>query len=92
MNDLLEIGEYVANDDPGAARAWVERLVQLAEHAATSPRAGRRVPEVGREDVRETFLKAYRLVYRVVPRGIVVLTVFEGRRRFPRDLGDPDDQ
>ncbi len=92
MNDLLEIGEYVASDDPKAARVWLDRLMALAVAAADSPRAGRRVPEVGRDDVRETFLKSYRLVYRVLPRGIVVLTVFEGHRRFPKDLDGDDDQ
>jgi toxin ParE1/3/4 len=48
--------------------------------AAENRRAGRIVPEIGREDVREIFLRSYRLVYRVTPKGMVVLTVFEGHR------------
>lgn len=47
------------------------------------------VPEIGRSDVREVFLRAYRLVYRVVGKDIRVLTVFEGHQRFPADA-DPD--
>lgn len=33
-----------------------------------------------REDVREVIERSYRIVYRVVSDGIVVLTVFEGHR------------
>jgi hypothetical protein len=35
---------------------------------------------MGREDIREVFLRSYRIVYRVRGRGIEVLTIFEGRR------------
>lgn len=88
--DLLAIGDYTAADDPAAARSWVERLRQRAVKASKVPRAGRVVPEVGRDDVRETFLRTYRIVYRVVDDGVVVLTVFEGHRL----LGelDPDER
>ena len=78
--DLLAIGDYIAVDRPAAARAWVERLRTRAANVADTPRAGRVVPELGRDDVREVFLRSYRIVYRVVPEGIVVLTVFEGHR------------
>jgi addiction module RelE/StbE family toxin len=78
--DLIAIGDYIAFDNPTAARSWVERLRQRALRAAETPRAGRIVPEIGRNDVREIFLRTYRIVYRVVDDGIVVLTVFEGHR------------
>lgn len=88
-SDLIEIGAYIAADDPGAARAWLEKLRQRALKASKVPRAGRVVPEIGRADVREVLLRSYRIVYRVVAGGIVVLTVFEGHRL----LGelDPDE-
>jgi mRNA-degrading endonuclease RelE of RelBE toxin-antitoxin system len=38
------------------------------------------VTEIGRDDIRETFLRSYRIVYRVDDGGITVLTVFEGHR------------
>lgn len=81
--DLLEIGDFIAADNPAAARVWVDRLRARALLAAKTPRAGRRVPEFDREDVRETFLKSYRIVYRILAKEIVVVTVFEGHRRFP---------
>ena len=88
--DLQEIGDYIADDDPRAADRWVERLFERAERAAALPLAGRRVPEIGRDDVREVFLRTYRLVYRVLDASIDILTVFEGHRRFPADVVDDD--
>ena len=51
---------------------------QTAERAARMPRAGRIVPEIRREDVREVFLRSYRIVYGVRDDHIVVFTVFGG--------------
>lgn len=75
-------------DNPATARSWVERLTQRALHAAELPFAGRSVPEIGRDDVREVFLRHYRIVYRIADEGIVILTVFEGHRLL--GPSDPD--
>ncbi|MCC6785451.1 MAG: type II toxin-antitoxin system RelE/ParE family toxin [Planctomycetes bacterium] len=79
-NDLVAIGDYIAADDPTAARAWVEKLRRQAMKASRMPRMGRVVPEIARDDVREVFQRSYRIIYRLVDDGIVVLTVFEGHR------------
>jgi toxin ParE1/3/4 len=81
LADLLDIGEHIAADRPAAARAWVERIRERARLIAHLPRGGRKVPELGRDDIRETFLRSYRIVYRLGKGEIVVLTVFEGHRR-----------
>jgi len=83
--DLLDIGRFIAKDNPRAARAWVERLRDRARKAAESPLAGRVVSERADQDVREVFVRNYRIVYRVVDDAIHVLTVFEGHRLFPDD-------
>lgn len=89
--DLIEIGDFIALDDPAAARRWVERLRATAARAAVTPLGGRVVPEFGRNDVRDVFQRTYRIVYRVMPRDVVVLTIFEGHRRLPRKLGSNSD-
>jgi addiction module RelE/StbE family toxin len=89
--DLLAIGRYIARDNPAAARQWVERLRERARQAAVAPLAGRVVPELQRDDIREVFLRTYRIVYRVREEAIDVLTVFEGHRHFEAtDLPDLD--
>jgi plasmid stabilization system protein ParE len=79
-NDWVAIQRHIAKDKPGAAKAWVDKLRLRARHAASAPLAGRIVPEFGRADLREVFVGAYRIVYRVQDDGIAVLTVFEGHR------------
>jgi len=48
------------------------------------PELGRIVPEVGRAEVREILFREYRVVYRLRPRLVEVLTVRHGRRKFSR--------
>lgn len=45
------------------------------------PFGGRVVPELARNDLREVFLRSYRIVYRVCGDDTRVLTIFEGHRR-----------
>jgi toxin ParE1/3/4 len=86
IQDLREIGAFIARDNPNAARRWVARLKERAWKAAPFPYGGRIVPELNREDVREVFLKSYRIVYRIFPDFIEVLTVFEGHRLLPEGI------
>jgi toxin ParE1/3/4 len=85
LADLDAIFDFIARDDSGAARRWIAKLRAQARHAASTPLAGRVVPEIERSDVREVFLRSYRIVYRVLDAEIHVLTVFEGHRLFPHD-------
>jgi toxin ParE1/3/4 len=90
--DLEEIGIYISRDSPDAARRWIERLRDRTRKAAQAPRAGRVVPEVEREDVREVFLRSYRIVYCVGRDFMEVLTVFEGHRLLRReDIPEPEE-
>lgn len=78
--DLLDIGRYIARDDPQTARRWVDRLRKRARAAALRPRSGRMVPEFNRDDIREVIVGNYRVVYRLHRTAVDVLTVFEGHR------------
>jgi addiction module RelE/StbE family toxin len=89
--DLRAIDDYIAADTPAAAERWIVRIIAKAEAAARFPMAGRVVPEKGRPDIREVFLRTYRIVYRVRDDGMVVLTVFEGHRLFPPGAAEADD-
>jgi toxin ParE1/3/4 len=86
LNDLEDIGDFIAADSPAAAERWVGGLMSAAEQAALAPLSGRRVPEIGRDDVREVIKRSYRIVYRVRPDSVDVLAVFEGHRRLPGRL------
>jgi plasmid stabilization system protein ParE len=84
--DVVHIGGYIAEDDPVAAIAWVEKIKARVDGVARMPRSGRVVPElaeIGRSDVREVFVGSYRILYTEIAGGIAVLTVFEGSRQMP---------
>ena len=78
LRDLDRIAAYIAQDNPKAARRWVAQLRETALKAAHMPKAARVVPEIRREDVREVFLRSYRIVYGVRDDHIFVYTVFGG--------------
>jgi len=88
--DLAQIQLHIVADDPEAAARWVGKLWARAERASRTPMAGRVVPEYGRSDLREVFLKTYRIIYRTEGRDFVVVTVLEGHRLLPRGF-DPDE-
>ncbi len=91
LRDLAAIRHYIAQANSTAARRWVSKLEERANRAAISPLAGRVVPEVGEEDVREVFLRSYRIVYRVLEEELHVLTVFEGHRLSPEGVVPEDE-
>jgi plasmid stabilization system protein ParE len=80
---LAAIEDYIASESPATAERFVARLVRRATILARSPGMGRRVPELPGSDLRELLEASYRIVYRVRPPRVEILTVFEGHRRFP---------
>jgi len=79
---VVEIGQYIAADRPDAARAWAIALFERAATLGEHPRRGRRVPEAGRDEIREVLHGDYRIIYRAEPTRLVVLTVRHGRRQW----------
>ena len=87
--ELQAIAAYIARDDRNAAAAWTARLKRRAELAAVAPHGGRVVPEYRRHDIREVFVRSYRIIYRIAGTAIWIVTVLEGHQRLPEDV-DPD--
>ena len=76
---LAEIEAFIARDSLQRAKQFVARLIQRGKSLAHSPMRGRIVPEV-----REIFLKSYRIVYRLHQSRIEIVTLFEGHRLLRR--------
>ena len=83
LSRLSAIQEYVEGDSPAAAIRLVARLIRRTRPLGRNPYMGRTVPDLPETDLRELIEGNYRIVYRVHPPFIQVLTVFEGHRRFP---------
>ena len=79
IDRVLEISEYIALDKPGAALKWAESVFQSTERLVLFPESGRMVPELGRPEVREILHGGYRILYRLDPGQVSVLTVRSSR-------------
>jgi len=83
IDRITEIAEYIAKDNPSAARKWVEILFGKVELLESSPLSGRVAPETRREEIRELIHDNYRIIYRVEKNKISVLTIRHGRQILP---------
>ena len=82
LGDLQEIAQYIARDNPGAARGVVARVEELVEILEQYPRAGR----IGRaEGTRELVVPGtpYIVAYTVDGDAVDIVAVFHGARRWP---------
>lgn len=82
---LEEIRRFVALDNPRAAEALVLRLVDRGASLFRLPGRGRAVPELPEAGLRELIEGNHRLVYRVGPGAVEIVTVFEAHRRLPEE-------
>ena len=78
--DLQAIEQFLANDSPLRAVAFVDRLIRSVETIGSMPRLGRIVPEFERPDLHEVIFRGYRVVYLVEEEGTTILRVVHGAR------------
>jgi toxin ParE1/3/4 len=83
--DLKEIVQYIALDDPDAAAKLAERIITCIENASNLPFSNRSVPEKGEESIRESILKPYRIIYQTDAHREVlhVLRIWHAARGIP---------
>ena len=80
LDDLDAVCLLIARDKPGIAQVFATRAFEATDRLVDFPRSGRIVPEVGRDDVREIFVHSYRIIYRIKPDEVEILTVHHGAR------------
>lgn len=80
VEDVEAIRSYVARDSEHYASLLVERIVAAVDRLEAFPLSGRVVPEVGDESLREIVYRNYRIVYRVKPEAVEIITVFHAAR------------
>lgn len=80
VEDVEAIASYVARDSEHYANLLVERIVAAVDRLEAFPLSGRVVPEVGDESLREVVYGNYRIVYRLKPEAVEIVTVFHSAR------------
>ena len=77
------IAGYIAEDKPSAAEKWIRTVFSKVEKLKSSPETGRIVPEVGNSQFRELLHGNYRIIYRIEPEQIAILTVRHSKQLLP---------
>ncbi len=86
VGDLEAIRDYIARDSPVYAQLLIEEIVNQVDQLESFASLGRVVPEIGREDLRELIVGAYRIVYRGFKGAVEVITICRATRLFPSSL------
>lgn len=83
--DLKEIVEYIASENPAAAKRIGLSLIDATKNLSRFPKKGRIVPEYHTDSLREIPLKPYRIVYRVFDesRSAEIVRVWHAARGTP---------
>ena len=80
LEDVESLADFIARDSEFYARAVVEKILDTARKLKDFPSAGRIVPELEDETVRERFVYSYRLIYRVEGNRNTILAIIHGKR------------
>lgn len=78
--DIESTAEYILKDSPFYASAFVEEVLLVGKSLKQLPERGRQVPEVNDNDVREVFVKKYRLIYKIKEDRVIILALIHGAR------------
>ncbi len=81
--DLLEIAEFIAAQNPAAARNIVKAIRKGISGLSMAPKRGRVVPELAKNGIfkfRELIISPWRIVYNLEEKVVNILLVVDGRR------------
>jgi len=81
LSDLDAIADYIALDNPEAARALVSRVFEHVGRLQRFPASGSRPPELAGGRYRQIIEPPCRIFYRVERRKVYVLHVIRGEQQ-----------
>ncbi|MEP1094576.1 MAG: type II toxin-antitoxin system RelE/ParE family toxin [Cyclobacteriaceae bacterium] len=80
-NDLIAIGEFIAQDSAKFSKIQIFRIRDRVKQLKDFPQLGRIVPEFDKETIRELILGNYRIIYKLLESGeIDILTIHHSAR------------
>jgi toxin ParE1/3/4 len=86
LADLEAMADYIALDNPTAARRLVGRVFESVERLERFPNSGKRPPELPRSSYREIVVTPCRVFYRVEDDAVFLLYVMRAERLLRRFL------
>ncbi len=86
IEDTQAIKTFIEQDSPHAAGLVVQRIIAAVEQLPVFPECGRIVPEYQEPTVREIIRPPYRIVYRLRPEEIHIITIHHAARLLRLEL------
>ena len=80
IDDLDSICRFIARDSVQYAKLFAGRAFEATDNLKIFPQSGRIVPEIKRQDIREIILGNYRIIYRIIPEEVEILTIHHGAK------------
>ena len=80
VEDLELVKEFISRGSEFYALRFVTNIFDAVENLVHFPTRGRRVPEADDDTIREIIYFPYRIMYRIKPDRIVILTIIHGAR------------
>jgi toxin ParE1/3/4 len=83
-HDFIEARDFIASENPAAARSWAIRIRRSVHRVHRFPLAGQALEQTG---LRATTVPgtSHRIVYAVQPDAIVIVALWHGAREWPFD-------
>lgn len=82
LQDLEAIADFIALDDPVAAKCLVRKVFEKVEQLTDFPESGNRPKELKGTPYRRLLVKPLLLYYRIDQSTVYVVHVVRGERRF----------
>jgi toxin ParE1/3/4 len=82
---VAEIAAYIAEDNPTASEKWIRNAFARVGQLGRFPKSGRPIPETPRADIRELVWGNFRIIYRLDPGQISILTIRHIKQILPMD-------
>ena len=82
LKDIDSIAEYIERDSPDQAALFVTRIIEMVDQLEDFPLSGRTIPEINDDHCREIIYGAYRLMYRITSREILITGVVHGAQNW----------
>jgi toxin ParE1/3/4 len=79
-SDLEVLANYISRDSAYYAAAFVQETLDVSRSLNEFSERGRVVPEFGYPNIRELFIRGYRLIYSIEEYRIVLLGLVHGKR------------
>jgi len=92
LDDLDEIAEYIALDDPRAAARYVRKVFDRVERLELHPKSGKRPAELAGTQYREVVVPPCRIFYRLDGDMVYILYVMRSERLLRAYLLESRDQ